>query len=41
MKIVFKKLNNHILKPAKDWLRKFWDKGDDNDPYGNNPYVIL
>jgi len=41
MKTVYKKLHTHILKPVKDWVKKFWDKGDDNDPYQNNPYVIL
>ncbi len=41
MKTVIAKFNSHLLKPIKAWLKKFWDKGDDNDPYHNNPCVIL
>ncbi len=41
MKTVFAKLDSYMLKPIKGWLKKFWDKGDDNDPYRDNPCVIL
>lgn len=41
MKTFLTKFDSRVWKPVREWMRKFWDKGDDNDPYGNNPYVIL
>jgi len=40
MKTVFSKLD-HLLKPFKSWVKDLFEKPDDNDPYRNDPYIIL
>ncbi|MGN6495473.1 MAG: hypothetical protein ACTHLE_26025 [Agriterribacter sp.] len=41
MKTVLRKLDQTLAKPLRKWVNQFFNKRNDDDPFGNNPCIIL